>query len=163
MTDEQRDQSWNDSAGGLEHLPYGQNDLRAVWKLKRIFGPRSVSPISSHTLLKPSGQPATKANQRFKETHSVLSPGTRASGRSWPTLPCMWISLTKQTSNYVEITLARRLEHWMLVRVWRWVAEYKRHKYVCKFNRMQKKTHTQGSDPTPSAEMLKQEGETERR
>lgn len=50
MTDEQgdqrgADQSWNDSVGGLKHLPYGQNDLRAVWKLKHIFSLRSVSPI----------------------------------------------------------------------------------------------------------------------
>lgn len=70
MTDEQRDQrgadqSWTDSAGGFKPLPYGQNHLRAAWKLKHIFGLRSVSPISSPTLCKPSGQPATKANQHF--------------------------------------------------------------------------------------------------
>lgn len=124
MTDEQgdqrgADQSWNDSTGGLKHLPYGQNDLRAVWKLKHIFGLRSVSPIIRHTLFKPSGQSATKASQGFKEANSAVSPGTRASGKSWSTLLCMLISLPKQTSNYVEITLARRLEHSLLVRMWK--------------------------------------------
>lgn len=104
--------------GGLEHLPYGQNHLGAVWKLKHIFGLRSVSPISSHTLFQPAAPSLTKANQHLRRPVQV-SPGSRASGKSCSTLPCVLISLTKQTSNYVEITPARRLEHSMLAPVWR--------------------------------------------
>lgn len=88
--------------GGSELLPCGQDDLRAVWRLKHKCGLRSVSPISSHTLLWPTGRPVTKTNQHLKETNSEATPGTQAS--EW--LRSMIISSAKQTSHYVKTTLA---------------------------------------------------------
>lgn len=89
-------------ARGLKLLPCGHNDLKAVWKLKHNHGLRSVSPISRHTLFRPTGQPVTKANQHLGESNSMATLGTPASVH----LLSMIISSAKQTSNYVKTTLA---------------------------------------------------------
>lgn len=105
---------------GGEGLALWSEWFESCLKLKHDYGLRWVSPISSHTLFKLTGQPATKANQHFKEHSWMAFLGTRASVKAQPDLLSMIISSAKQTSNYVKITLAceKKLDHSVLG--WGW-------------------------------------------